>query len=147
MLDSHLELGEFCVTWLGVYLPPAKTNPRPALSQEAALEFRTKERRKTRMRLALAALILTLWIAPSASAGPLGPKAKMSGADTVYGSTQNCAAGTCAQKRGGSTCTSLRSICQRINNGSPRCQAAHTNCMATGVFAGPRGQAFNVARQ
>jgi hypothetical protein len=36
------------------------------------------------------------------------------------------------------TCTSLKQRCLQRNAGSPQCQVAHTNCMRTGTFAGPR---------
>jgi hypothetical protein len=43
------------------------------------------------------------------------------------------------------TCTSLRQACLQRNAGSAQCQVAHTNCMRTGVFTGPRGTVNNVA--
>ena len=49
--------------------------------------------------------------------------------------------------RSNSTCTSLKSICLRINSGSGQCAVAHSNSMATGVFAGPRGTISNVDRR
>src|SRR5829696_4894677 len=43
----------------------------------------------------------------------------------------------------GKTCSSFASIC-RINNAkSPACKASYSNCMATGVFVGPKGATFS----
>ena len=81
-----------------------------------------------------------------ASAGNLSPRAKMSGADTVYGSTQSCVAGACVLKGTGGgpskSCSAYAAVCTKNLGGSPKCAAARANCMQTGVYQGPSGRAF-----
>ena len=46
------------------------------------------------------------------------------------------------------TCSSFAKICRRNNANSPACQTSHSNCMATGVFVGPKGATVSdVTRQ
>jgi hypothetical protein len=92
------------------------------------------------MRIARVARTTAVFIAgicilsASASAGALTPAAKMSGADTVYGST-----------RGGGprTCSAFAATCASRTGGSPKCASARADCMQTGVFKGPSGQVFS----
>jgi hypothetical protein len=43
----------------------------------------------------------------------------------------------------GKTCSAYASICRRNNANSPACQTSYSNCMATGVFVGPKGATFS----
>jgi hypothetical protein len=91
--------------------------------------------RIVRVAPATAAFIAGICIlSASASAGALTPAAKMSGADTVYGST-----------RGGGqrTCSAYAAMCTSRTGGSPKCASARANCMQTGVFKGASGQVFS----
>jgi hypothetical protein len=73
-------------------------------------------------------------LATSASARNLGPGAKMSGADPVYGSSGG---------GGPKTCSAYAAICTNRTGGSPKCASARANCMQTGVYKGPSGQVFS----
>ena len=83
----------------------------------------------------------------SASAGNLGARAKMSGADPVYGSTGKCTAGGCVLKGNGGgpkkTCSAYAAICAKNLAGSPKCAAARDSCMQTGVYQGPSGRVYS----
>ena len=102
------------------------------------------------MKAFLAIVVLvSLWVVISASAGPLGPRGKMSGADPVYGSTTGkCTAGVCELKKGANkaagnkTCSAYARICRSNNSNSPACQTSFSNCMNTGTFVGPQGATF-----
>jgi hypothetical protein len=75
-------------------------------------------------------------LSTSTSAAPLGPGAKMSGADPVYGSTGGA---------GRMTCSGHAAICTSRSGGSPKCASARASCMKTGVFSAPNGQVFSGA--
>jgi hypothetical protein len=83
-------------------------------------------------------------LSTDASARNLGPKAKLSGADPIYGSMQ-CSGGRCAlTSSGGSgkTCSAFAARCAMNLGESPRCASARAHCMRTGVYAGPSGRVF-----
>jgi hypothetical protein len=85
-------------------------------------------------------------LSTDASAGNLGPKAKLSGADPIYGSMQ-CTGGRCALKGSGGgsgkTCSAFAARCAMNLGESPRCASARAHCMRTGVYAGPSGRVFH----
>ena len=99
------------------------------------------------------AMLLSVLCISAANAENLGPRAKLSGMDPIYGSTrgQNCVAGQCGPRRAGRmgqmSCSSLAQICQRRNANSPACQTSRANCMSTGVFVGPQGATFSGVRR
>jgi hypothetical protein len=118
------------------------------------------------MRIVRIGAIGTVFIAicilsTSASAAALGPGAKMSGADPVYGSLR-CTGGTCTATGSGTgsgsgsgsgsgiakTCSAHAANCAKRHNGSPMCASARASCMRTGVFQGLSGRDFyGIARQ
>jgi len=91
--------------------------------------------RIARVAAATAAFIAGICVlSASASAGALTAAAKMSGADTVYGSTPG----------GGQwTCSASAAICTSRTGGSPKCASARAECMRTGVFKGANGRIFS----
>ena len=107
-----------------------------------------------------AAFIAGIFIlSTSASAAALGPGAKMSGADPVYGSLR-CTGGSCTAPGSGTgsgsgigsgiakTCSAHAANCAKRHNGSPMCASARASCMRTGVFQGLSGRDFyGIARQ
>jgi hypothetical protein len=56
--------------------------------------------------------------------------------DKAFGKLKKNAAGE-------KTCSSYAKICRRNNANSPACQTSYSNCMATGVFVGPKGATFS----
>jgi hypothetical protein len=47
------------------------------------------------------------------------------------------------KEAGKKTCSSYAKLCGRNNANSPACQTSYSNCMATGVFVGPKGATFS----